>query len=79
MAELFFSSLKNERIKKRKYKKQDLARADIFEYIEMFYNPIRRHLHLGGVSPEAFEKASFSSKEVSALQGQVHQVNNKLS
>ncbi|MGO1072781.1 IS3 family transposase, partial [Lysobacter sp. CA199] len=28
------------------------------DYIEMFYNPTRRHSHLGGVSPEAFERAS---------------------
>jgi putative transposase len=58
VAESFFSSLKKERIKKRIYKTRDMARADIFEYIEMFYNPTRRHSHLGGVSPEAFERAS---------------------
>jgi transposase InsO family protein len=37
---------------------RDMARADIFDYIEVFYNRARRHSHLGGVSPEAFEKAS---------------------
>ncbi len=37
---------------------RDLARADIFDYIEVFYNRARRHSHLGGVSPEAFEQAS---------------------
>tara|TARA_R100001377_G_scaffold85293_1_gene71293 strand:+ start:4649 stop:5443 length:795 start_codon:yes stop_codon:yes gene_type:complete len=58
VAESSFSSLKKERIKKRIYKTRDLARADIFIYIEMFYNPTRRHSHLGGVSPEAFESAS---------------------
>ena len=58
MAESFFSSLKKERIKKRIDKTRDLARADIFDYIETFYNRIRRHSHLGGVSPEAFERAS---------------------
>lgn len=58
VAESFFSSLKKERIKKRIYKTRDLARADIFDYIEMFYNPSRRHSHLNGVSPEAFESAS---------------------
>jgi putative transposase len=35
------------------------ARADIFDYIEVFYNRTRRHNHLGGLSPEAFERASF--------------------
>lgn len=58
VAESFFSSLKKERIKKRVYKTRDLARADIFDYIEMFYNPIRRHTHLDGISPDAFEAAS---------------------
>ena len=59
VAESFFSSLKKERIKKRIYKTRELARADIFHYIEMFYNPKRRHSHLGGVSPEVFEQTSF--------------------
>ncbi|EHS2597897.1 IS3 family transposase [Salmonella enterica] len=58
VAESFFSSLKKERIRKRIYKTRDLARADIFDYIEVFYNRARRHNHLGGVSPEAFEQAS---------------------
>ena len=57
-AESFFSSLKKERVKKRIYKTRALARADVFEYIEMFYNRTRRHSHLGGISPEAFERAS---------------------
>jgi putative transposase len=38
VAESFFSSLKKERIRKRIYKTRDLARADIFDYIEVFYN-----------------------------------------
>ena len=58
VAESFFSSLKKERIRKRIYKTRDLARADVFDYIEAFYNRTRRHSHLGGVSPEAFERAS---------------------
>jgi putative transposase len=59
VVESFFSSLKKERIKKRIYKTRELARADVFDYIEVFYNRQRRHSHLGGVSPEAFEQASF--------------------
>ena len=58
VAESFFSSLKKERIKKRIYKTRNLAKADIFDYIEVFYNRKRRHSHLGGVSPMAFEQAS---------------------
>ncbi len=35
-----------------------MARADVFDYIEMFYNRIRRHSHLDEMSPEVFEAAS---------------------
>ena len=59
VAESFFSSLKKERVKKRVYRTRELARADIFDYIEVFYNRKRRHSHLGGISPEQFEQASF--------------------
>ena len=58
VAESFFSSLKKERIKKRIYKTREIARADVFDYIEMFYNRIRRHSHLDGMSPEVFEAVS---------------------
>ena len=58
VAESFFSSLKKERIKKRIYKNRDIAKAEIYDYIEMFYNRTRRHSHLSGVSPEAFEAVS---------------------
>lgn len=58
VAESFFSSLKKERIKKRIYKTREIATAEIDEYIEMFYNRSRRHSHLSGVSPEAFEAVS---------------------
>ena len=58
VAESFFSSLKKERIKKRIFKTREMARADIFDYIEMFYNPTRRHSQLNGMSPEVFEAAS---------------------
>lgn len=58
VAESFFSSLKKERIKKRIYRTRVLAHADIADYIEAFYNPIRRHSHLNGVSPEVFEAAA---------------------
>lgn len=59
LAESFFSRLKKERIKRRIYKTRDLAREDIFDYIEVFYNRTRRHTHLGGASPEVYERALF--------------------
>ena len=57
VAESFFSSLKKERIKKQIYKNRDLAIAEVASYIDTFYNRIRRHSHLGGLSPEQFEAA----------------------
>jgi len=58
VAESFFSSLKKERVRGGIYKTRDETRADLFDYIEMFYNPKRRLSHLSGVSPGAFERAS---------------------
>lgn len=46
--ELFFSSLKTERIGSRVYRTRDEARADVFDYIERFYNPVQRHME-GGI------------------------------
>lgn len=45
VAESFFHSLKSERIKNRIYKTREEAKADIFDYIEWFYNTQRRHSH----------------------------------
>lgn len=54
--ESFFSSLKTERIKSKVYRTRDDARADVFDYIERFYNVIRRHSTIGYLSPVEFEK-----------------------
>jgi putative transposase len=54
--ESFFSSLKTERISGKVYRTRDAARADVFDYIERFYNTIRRHSTIGYLSPAEFEK-----------------------
>ncbi len=54
--ESFFSSLKTERTARKTYRTRDQAKADVFDYIERFYNPKRRHSTLGYVSPIEFEK-----------------------
>ncbi|WP_140984722.1 IS3 family transposase [Asticcacaulis tiandongensis] len=54
--ESFFSSMKTERIGKKIYRTRDQARAEIFDYIERFYNPTRRHSTLGYLSPIDFEQ-----------------------
>ncbi len=48
----FFRSVKKKRIKKRIYPSRDVALEDIAEYINHCYNPVRRHSHLAGVTPE---------------------------
>ena len=47
--ESFFSSLKTERTARKVYRTRDQARADVFDYIELFYNPRRRHSTIEGV------------------------------
>jgi putative transposase len=54
--ESFFSSLKTERTAGKTYRTRDAARADVFDYIERFYNPRRRHSTLGYLSPVAYEE-----------------------
>jgi putative transposase len=53
--ESFFSSLKTERTARKVYRTRDAARVDVFDYIERFYNPRRRHSTLGYFSPIEFE------------------------
>ncbi len=55
--ESFFSSLKTEKTARKVYRTRAQARADVFDYIERFYNPVRRHSTLGYVSPLEFEEA----------------------
>jgi putative transposase len=54
--ESFNGTLKKERVRGRVYETRNEGKADIFEYIEMFYNPKRRHSYLGNVSPMKFEE-----------------------
>ncbi len=56
VVESFFASLKRERVKRRKYQTWDEARADMFDYIERYYNRKRRHSTLGNISPAEYEK-----------------------
>jgi putative transposase len=56
VAESFFQLLKRERIRRRIYPTREAARRDVFEYIEMFYNPVRRHGYTDRLSPVEFER-----------------------
>jgi putative transposase len=54
--ESFFASLKRELVHDEKYTTREQAKASIFEFIETFYNRVRRHSSLGFVSPVEFER-----------------------
>jgi putative transposase len=56
VAESFFNLLKRERIRRKAYRTRTEARHDVFDYIEMFYNPMRKHVRNGMLSPVEFER-----------------------
>lgn len=51
-----FNLLKRDRIRRRTYKTREQARQDVFDCIEMFYNPKRKHTTNGMLSPVDFER-----------------------
>jgi transposase InsO family protein len=63
VAESFFGLMKRERVNRTRYRTREEARADIFDYIEVFYNRKRRHGYLGNISPVDFEQKSAGSLE----------------
>lgn len=56
VAESFFSSLKREHIRRRTYRTREEARQDVFNYVEMFYNPVRKQVR-NGMSSKLGSKA----------------------
>lgn len=63
VAESFFATFKKRVTKRKIYATREDAKREIFNFIEMFYNPVKRHSHTGGVSPVQFEKDYFSKLE----------------
>lgn len=55
VTESFFQMLKREKIRRRKYRTREDAHHDVFEYIELFYNPKRKHTNNDMLSPIDFE------------------------
>jgi putative transposase len=56
VAESFLSTLKNEQTLHERYHTRAQTRAAIFDYIELFYHPVRQHSQLNGLSPMQFER-----------------------
>jgi transposase InsO family protein len=56
--ESFFATLKKELVHHESYRTRGGARASVFEYIEAFYNRVRRHSALGYKSPAEYEQAA---------------------
>jgi len=54
-SETHCGSLKKEKMCRHIFKTREEAKAEIFDYIEVFYNRARRHQHLGNISPTAYE------------------------
>lgn len=65
VAESFFSNLKKEKIRRTKFKTREEARQAMFQYIEMFYNPKRRHTANNRQSPAEFDRQYFEKQKVS--------------
>jgi transposase InsO family protein len=63
VVESFFGLLKREWVNRVRYRTREEARADVFEYIECFYNRKRRHGYLGNISPVEFEKRTSGQYE----------------
>jgi len=63
VVESFFGLLKREWVNRVRYRTRKEARADVFEYIECFYNRKRRHGYLGNISPVEFEKRTSGQYE----------------
>ena len=63
VAESFFATFKKRVTQRKIYATRKDAKAEIFNFIEMFYNPVKRHSHTGGISPVQFEEDYFSRLE----------------
>lgn len=56
VAESFFANSKKEKIRRKRYRTRAEARLEIFDYIELFYKPKRRHTHNGLLAPTVYEQ-----------------------
>jgi putative transposase len=55
VAESFFHSFKTEMVHTERYATREIAKQSIFQYLEVYYNRVRRHSAIGSIAPEVFE------------------------
>ncbi len=67
MAESFFATLKKQAVHGERFINREQAKQAVFEYIECYYNRVRRHSTIGWLSPLNFEKLYFQSLEGTAV------------
>jgi putative transposase len=70
--ESFFSTLKTERLSRRIHRSRDECRADVFDYIERFYNSRRQHSTLGTSAPCSSRRRLLRLTNLSGGTGQAH-------
>jgi transposase InsO family protein len=68
----FITLLQRERIKRKTYADREEARRAVFDYVEMFYDPKRRHSANDGLSPVEFEKHISRGSELPRDPGAIH-------
>ena len=61
VAESFFATLKKQAVHGERFLTREAAKQQIFEYIECYYNHVRRHSTNGWLSPVDFESAYYKS------------------
>ena len=64
--ESFFGTLKTESLHHYRFTTRDQARQVVFEYIEVFYNRIRRHAKIGNQAPAKFAQQCYASDKIAA-------------
>lgn len=78
VAESFFATLKKELVHRRSWPTRQELTSEVFEYIEAFYNRVRRHSTLGMLAPLEFENSTLSDRRTSFAASQLRSSQNHL-
>ena len=78
VAESFFATLKKELVHRRSWPTRHELTSEVFEYIEAFYNRVRRHSTLGMLSPLEFENSTLSDHRPSFAASRLRSSQNQI-